>query len=218
MNANIVGRFLLMFAALPDIASAQAATPPTLQAFIASPQFQSYIGGLFSKLPPDVFRRCSSLVSKGSTVVVSTPATFASDGHPVSGAWKQSFPVSGCGNATTINFFFAVQASGNIVTTLGVPGESHADAVLQKDAIRYAVIAANIKAATCADTHVLNTTFDGKDSKQPINNNASLEVGKTPWHETWTLSGCGEVVRVKINFIPDPNGTTISTQPIRAAE
>ena len=215
MHASILGVFSLIAVAVPDIASAQPPTPPTLQAFIASPPFQAYIGSLFSKLPPDVFQRCKSFVSKGSTVSVAIPAVFASDGHPISGAWKQSFPVSGCGNDTTINFFFTAQASENIVTVMGAPGDTHADPILQKDAIHYAMLAALPKAGTCTEPHILTTRYDGVATMPREDSKASAHSGKQPWHETWTIAACGSTIRIGMNFIPDAPGTTVSTELIK---
>jgi hypothetical protein len=217
MNANTLAVLSLLSAAMPDNALAQASPPLPLQAFIASQQFQAYIGNLFSRLPPDVFRRCGSLVSKVSTVSQTIPPVFASDGHPVSGAWKQSFPVSGCGNDTVINFFFAAQSSEKIVTILGAPGDTHADAALQKDADRDVVLATRLRAPACADPHVLNTTYDGRDTRERRKEDTPAQSDKAPWQETWTMSACSQIVKVRVNFVPDLTGTTISIEAIREA-
>ena len=164
MNPSGLYGLSLATGIISSAALAQAQPTPPLQAFIASAQYQAYVGRLFSKLPPDLFQLCSSLVSKGSTVAVLTPVVFAIDGNPISGAWQQSFPISGCGNDTTIKFYFAAEKDGNIVTRLGTPGGTHADLDLQKDALKFVIL--RLKAATCPTPYVINTTYDGVVSKR----------------------------------------------------
>jgi len=41
---------------------------------------------------------------------------------------------------------------------------------------------------------------------------------KKPWHETWAVAVCGQVVRVGIKFIPDATGTQIAAEPASFAD
>lgn len=186
---------------------AQQIADPSLQKLVLSAPYQRNIARLFSSLPPDVFQRCPSLVSKGSTVMVLKPASFAADGYPTSGVWKQSFPVSGCGNDTSINFFFFAQADGKITSFIAAPGETHADPTLQRDAMRYVMMAAKLEAPECNAPHLRTTHFDGRLSAQE---SSKISLGTSSgWRETWTASACGKLLPVPLTFITDATGTRV---------
>lgn len=174
---------------------------PQLQALVQSPGYQRNIARMFATLPPDVFQRCAALVSAGSTVTMLTPVAFAADGYPVSGLWRQSFPVSGCGNDTTINFFFRGQPDEKIASIIGVPGETRADLTLQRDALKYAHLGAQAVAPGCTNGHVRHTRYDGV-----------ADARTKAWRERWIVAACGRNVEVPITFTPDSTGTTITAQ------
>lgn len=185
-------------------ASADAVAPQPsgqLQALVGSAGYQGNIQRLFAALPADVFRRCPTLVSSGSTVTVLAPVRFAPDGYPVSGAWKQSFPVRGCDHDTTINIFFQGQPDEKIASIVAVPGDTHADLALQRDALRYAWLAAKAAAPNCATPHVRHTRYDGV-----------VATADKAWRESWIVAACGQNVEVPITFMPDPTGTRITAQ------
>lgn len=197
----------------PGAGQLPAAKPTTLPQLVASPGYQANIARLFAELPSDVFQRCPSLVSAGSQVSVLRRVSF-NEGYPVAGTWKQSFPVSGCGNDTVINIFFSGQPTGKIVSLTGVPGTTHADPVLQRDAYRYVAIAAQRLAAGCAALHVRDTRYGGPavPTRPPVGGSA---VGQ-PWEETWFVAACGQVIAVPVTFVPDATGTTIVTKTATA--
>ena len=66
------------------------------------------------------------------------------DGAPNAGLWRHSFPVSGCGNDTTLNLFFTAAADERITTIFGIPGTTRTDPVLQQDGIAQADAAATL--------------------------------------------------------------------------
>ena len=195
-------------------ADAQGQVPVSLQQLVATPGYQANVARLFSQLPPDVFQRCPALVSRGSSVTVIEPAVFAADGYPTAGLWRQSFPVSGCGNDTTINFFFKAGPDKKIASVVALPGDTHAGLQLQRDAVRYAVIAVQAKAAGCAMINVRTTSYTRSASGAVPGPAGRAE----PWRETWTLSACGRRYVVPMTFVPDATGTTISASPAQAIE
>lgn len=204
-------RSICMIAALAatPIAAAPVDRPsPELEALVKTAGYQNNVARLFSLLPPDVFQRCPTLVSNGSTVTVIQPADFAPDGYPISGLWKQSFPVSGCGNDTTINLFFQGQPNEKVGSVVGIPGATHAGLALQRDALRYAVIAVQTASEKCTDVHVRTSSYDGSGS----------DTHKGAWRETWTIAGCGHVYRVLLSFVPDSTGTVITAKLRPSAE
>ena len=172
-----------------------------LQALVRSPGYQGNVARLFAALPSDVFQRCATLVSDGSQVTVLTPVSFAADGYPVSGMWKQSFPVRGCGNDTTINLFFKGQPDEKITSIVAVPGDTHADPTLQRDAVRYAWLGAKAIAPTCTTPHARHTRYDGV-----------VDAKHKAWRETWIVAACGQNVEIPITFTPDATGTTITAK------
>jgi hypothetical protein len=203
---------MLVIAMAPTLrVSAQSVQDPRLQKLVQTPQYQANIARLFAAFPSDVFQRCPGLVSNGSSVTVIQPTSFATDGYPVSGIWKQSFPVSGCGNDTTINFFFTAQADEKITSQITAPGETHANPILQRDALGYAIMAVRGKTKTCNDPHLRTTRFDGQ---LPTETNAGKRPTKAGgWSETWILSACGQIFAVPLTFIPDATGTQITAAP-----
>ena len=211
MWRRVFSAIAFLAAALPlseaTKSSAQQIADPSLQQLVLSAPYQRNIARLFSSLPIDVFQRCSSLVSQGSTVTVLKPASFAGDGYPISGAWKQSFPVRGCGNDTSINFFFFAQADEKITSLIAAPGDTHADPTLQRDAMRYVMLAARLAAPECTAPHLRTTHFDGRLSAQG-SSTISPETS-SGWRETWSASACGKLIPVPLTFITDATGTRV---------
>ena len=199
-------RLICLFAALSASATVAAAPldrpPPELEALVKTAGYQNNVARLFSLLPSDVFQRCPTLVSNGSRVTIIQPVTFASGGYPISGLWRQSFPVSGCGNDTTINLFFQGQPTEKVGSIVGIAGATHADLALQRDALRYAVIAVQAASPKCADAHIRTSSYDGSGTGKHAR----------AWRETWTVAACGHVFQVPLEFIPDATGTVISAK------
>lgn len=191
----------------PTDVFAQKIADPSLQRLVLSTQYQANIARLFSSLPADVFQRCSTLVSKGSSVTVLRPPTFAADGYPTSGVWKQGFPVSGCGNDTSINFFFFAQPDEKITSMIAAPGETHANPVLQRDAMRYVMMDAKLDAPNCNAPHLRTTRFDGRLGAQEGSTTSAGTLGG--WRETWTVSACGRLLAVPLTFLTDATGTRV---------
>lgn len=185
--------------AFDDAATTQP--PAQLQALIRSAGYEGNIQRLFAALPADVFQRCPTLVSQESTVTVLAPLRFAQDGYPVAGAWKQSFPVRGCGNDTSINIFFRGEPDEKIASIVAVPGDTHADLALQRDALRYSWVAAKAAAPNCMTPHVRHTRYDGV-----------VDTAHRAWRESWVVIACGRNVEVPITFTPDPTGTRITAE------
>ncbi len=192
-------------------AAAQEAPSAALQTLVQTAPYQANISRLFAAMPSDVFRRCPSLISTGSTVTVVQPVSFAADGNPIAGTWKQSFPVSGCGNDTTINFFFTAQPDEKVVSTTAVPGETHADLALQRDAAHYVFIEVAAKRPGCP-IHVLTTEFGGR-SASAAGTVAAGGRSTAAWREAWTASACDQRFTVSLTFTPDATGTRIVAAP-----
>ena len=206
---------LMLVLAVGSGATAQALVDARalLQMFMQSPLHDQLVRDALARFPPDVFQRCPALVSKGSTVHVEEAISVGADGLPNAGAWKQSFPVSGCGNDTTLNIYF-VASSQEIRTVIAAPGDTLADPRLQADGLKYAVVAAAQTARTCQRFEITNTRWDGYDRSsagEPLP--APGAKPKVAWNETWTLTGCGMAYDVPMTFVPQTVGTVIGAAP-----
>jgi hypothetical protein len=183
----------------------------SLQTLIRSQFYRELIDKTLGELPPAVFQRCPSLISGGSMVTIIKPVSFAKSGRPNAGAWKQAFPVSGCGNDTVLHIYFTATADEKINAVVGLPGSTHADLALQRDGLAYAqtgAVGAKDVAKDCNRFDVRNTRFESYGLADP----ATPDPGpgnRRPWWETWTMIGCGQIVDVPIDFVPDATGTTI---------
>ncbi|HEX4739085.1 MAG TPA: hypothetical protein VH331_16150 [Allosphingosinicella sp.] len=210
MKAAVMMAGIVLAVASTTPATGQTVADTSLQKLVLSTGYQANIARLFSSLPSDVFQRCPTLVSKGSTVTILKQPTFAADGYPTSGTWKQSFPVSGCGNDTIINFFFFAQPDEKITSLIGAPGDTHADPILQRDAMRDVMMAAKTQAPGCSAPHLRTTRFEGRPGAQA--GGATARTAPSGWAETWTVSACGRLLTIPVTFIPDATGTRVFTE------
>jgi hypothetical protein len=176
------------------------------QAFVRnSDAHKGLISKALAALPPTIFRRCPNLVSQGSKVTILKPISFEPGGAPNAGAWKEAFPVAGCGNDTTLNFFFNASKGGKVDTFIGLPGATIADPLLQKDAMTEALAAAaRPETKDCKSLDVINTEYL-RETGAPVKGSKG-----PPWDELWTFSACAAKVQVTVHFTPDPTGASIS--------
>jgi hypothetical protein len=190
--------------------SAGAAAEPTpLQSFLGSAAYRELIDRAFSALPAAIFRKCPSLAVAGSQVTVLRAVSFAPNGKPNGGLWRHTFPVKGCGNDTTVNLFFWVAPDERITTLFGIPGATHADLTLQRDAMPFADAGAGVVTRDCKAFIVIDSRFEGYGVAHPPIADPGPGAPGRPWWETWTLSGCDQLVEVPIDFVPDAKGTQI---------
>jgi len=200
--------------------SARAQTDPAkFRAFLASDLYKAAFAVARDAIPPAVLPPRSDLSSPDSTVTIAKDVTFAKNGQPRSGAWWSRSPVSGCGIDTVINIFFSVGERGRIIPVVALPGTTHADLVLQRDALLYAFTGVKLRMESCPDLTVTNTRFEayglhGSPPREP----ATEAEARGPWWETWTVRGCGRAFAVPLEFIPDATGTTINQSPARIRE
>ena len=177
--------------------------PGQLQALVRSSGYQGNIQRLFAALTADVFQRCPTLISAGSTVTVLAPVRFAPDGYPVAGL-ETELSRPGMRQRHDHQYFLRGQPDEKITSIVALPGDTHADPTLQRDALRYAWLAAKAVAPNCVTPHVRHTRYDGL-----------VATADKAWHESWIVAACGQNVEVPITFIPDPTGTRITTQMAR---
>ena len=192
-----------------DRAAAQQVDAAKFQRFLASEVYQTLVTRALHRLPPAQFHECPGGRKAKGTVTVLKPVTFGPDGILDGGSWKQTLPVSGCGNDTILNFYFTVIARGRIETVIGAPGTTHADPVLQQDAWKYATMGAGGLAKDCKHFDIRNTTFESYGFPKPPAPDPGADQKFRRWWETWTLAGCSRIFDVPVDFSPDPSGTQI---------
>jgi hypothetical protein len=171
-------------------------------------------------LPPSrqTSLKSPTLVSNGSKVTILKPVSFGPDGFQNAGSWMQSFPVSGCGNDTTLHIYFSAGADEKINTVIAIPGGTRADLTLQRDAYKYANIGAHLRAKDCNAFNVKNTRFEGFGVSNPPTPDPGPDKPLRPWWETWTMVGCGRTIDLPMDFIPRDTGGTQIIQPGGAVE
>lgn len=220
-RARFVRLVLLSVVALAAAACTSTATRPSVnrekfQRFLASDVHTVLAARAISRIPEQVLRRCPALKVHGSRVGLLRPVgSFNKDGVPNDGAWKEVYPVSGCGDDVQLNVFFIVRPGPKIDTVIGVPGSTRAGLRLQTDAIAYALIGPRALAKTCQHFQIQNTRFEDFGLHDPRMSDPGPGTANRPWWETWTVIGCSRTFDVPINFVPDENGTTI-TQDVAA--
>jgi hypothetical protein len=201
-------------AGVPQGAASQEVTDPAaFRAFTATPLYQSLVKRALDGVPPEIFQRCPALVSNSSKITILRPLHFADD-TPVGGGWKHSFPVSGCGPDTILNFYFMATPDRRINILIGPPGTTHADPAMLHDAQAGAFNAAagaphDPGKAPCASYLVRNTKFEGFGLEDPPTPDPGSADPHRPWRESWTVSGCGHTFLVPLNFLPRPGGTAV---------
>jgi hypothetical protein len=213
---------LIAFTAIMPAAQAQVQpVPPELDKpdpervrdFSGTPFYQALMKRALDAVPAATFKRCPGLVSIPSEITILRPLRYGDDGFPLAGVWKHSFPVSGCGAETTLNFYFIATPERRINTVIGFPGTTRADPTLQHDAQSYAFAGATTAAAQqghpCTAFVVKNTSFQAYGLENPKTPDPGATQALRPWWERWTVAGCGETFLVPLDFIPRAGVTTV---------
>jgi hypothetical protein len=131
-----------------------------------------------------------------------TPVDFTEGSeHPKSGAWFEFVEMNICEEHRKTKYLVMAQNGNEPRLNLMLPGDSQADPFLQRDAMQHALIASmqapDLK--NCRDGKIVDTKFVNKDASGP-------------WYEDWTVKGCGVSHLVRMSFIPDATGTTITAK------
>lgn len=138
--------------------------------------------------------------------LVFKPMAFDSSGGPIAGILKYPVKEDGCGITRILNVFVIVQGPRQVATVpFLLPGTTHADPGLQKDAVQYAGAAAAVlvgKNEECKIKYFADTEFLEQEAPVP-----GAKV--SPWRERWTMIQCSKKLIIPMRFIPDATGTQI---------
>ncbi|HEV2673203.1 MAG TPA: hypothetical protein VGV37_01595 [Aliidongia sp.] len=194
-------------------ARASAAEPPPV-----SPQFQKFIllqenrqavvQSLQAQWTQFVGVACANVKPVDWQVEVLDPVDFRGDGKPLKGSWKETVTSEGCGFRKVFTVVSAINTDGTVKHIDMLPGTSHADPFLERDAIGQArAAAASILPKECQQVLISDTAFVAQEGEPA----AATLPGRDPhpWREEWTLKGCNATAIVTLHFVPDAKGTGI---------
>jgi hypothetical protein len=68
-------------------------------------------------------------------------------------------------------------------------------------------------ARDCKHFDVRNTKFESYGLVDPAAPDPGPGNSFRPWRETWTMIGCGQIVDLPMNFVPDATGARIIVGP-----
>lgn len=84
------------------------------------------------------------------------------------------------------------------------PGNSIADAVLQRDTVLPVYSAISLNNRNCTDMSVIYTELITRPEFNKVIGNK--RYASTPWKELWTVMACGKKVYVPVTYVPDKKG------------
>jgi hypothetical protein len=194
---------------------ASAETPAPLAQLLGDPAEQREVIQGAARAPVMQQNPCASAeyAVEKKLAIYRQPA-FDSTGKVVAGAWKQLVDEQGCGARRLLNVVVIAQSSGGYAVLPLLPGTTHADPVLQRDALRFVVQAAatapGAPTADCPRPYVADTEFLGQDAT------AAAGTKEPAWSERWTYVACTKRLEIPVRFLPDATGTTVSAGPSTA--
>lgn len=185
--------------------SASAQLPAELQAFISTPAHRAEIAAAVRPYLADV-PSCQAATTRSVSVNIYSPPTFASDGSLTGGVFKENIKIEGCATSGALNILTMSRPGAPPLVGMLLPGDTHADMALQRDALVTARgLAAGKAAAGCGALHVIDTHFDGYGEAANVDVPAGRDARQ--WHETWTFFSCGQQTNIHVDFIPTHTGT-----------
>ena len=124
------------------------------------------------------------------TLEVVSPEKPTSEGS----AWEETYAIS-CKERVRRTFLLFLSVKEGMKHSELAPGDTLADAILQRDFLQSATAAAISRArAGCRGTQVRNTRV------------TSATGASQPWTEVWSMDACGTLVDINVTFSPSPKG------------
>jgi hypothetical protein len=148
---------------------------------------------------------CQQATTRSVSANVLSPLTFASDGTLTAGAFRETVKIDGCGTSGILNILTMSRPGAQPLVGALLPGATHADMALQRDALLSSRGFVAAKTPGCGALSVIDTRFDGFG--EVVNSDVAAGRDARQWQETWTFLGCGQQTAVRLTFIPDRTGT-----------
>ncbi|MGQ0677302.1 MAG: hypothetical protein ACT4N4_14625 [Rhodospirillales bacterium] len=190
----------LAAAPLPAAALAQDGGVEQAKRYEEYIQSRPYLGYVEARLnemePPPLKAECPAIKVMGrETSFMVKDVRFAPGAYmPHAGQWVDRLSVDRCGKRATRNILIAVREKEKLTPAALIPGRTATSPLLQRDAMRAAVVAARVKSGCQDEMFVVDSAIDGR-----------FQPG-APWREDWTFMGCKATVVVGIAFTPDGRG------------
>ena len=165
--------------------------------FLNSKPYLGYVEARLNEMePPPLKAECAQLKLVGrETSFMLDDVRFAPGAlMPQAGQWVDRLAVERCGKRGTRNILIAVREKEKLTPAAMIPGRTATSPLLQRDAMRAAVVAARVKSGCQDAMHAVDSAIDGR-----------FQPG-APWREDLTFAGCGKTVVVAIAFTPDGKG------------
>lgn len=196
-----------LFTLLAASAWAQA---PSLADYVKQPASQAVITGAARDQMKQAPGFCgnASFQPTGQLTVLA-PAQFGADGKLTGGAWAERVEATGCGPVRALNVLTVVRPDGPPQIVAMMPGDTHTDPNMQKNALEYAqAVAVRAAPPGCKQLAFVDTRFDGYSGLP----NPEVHDGREarPWREIWTLTACGSLYDVHLVFTPNARGTALT--------
>ena len=193
----------------PAPAEAPAAAKLDLAAFVKEPGYQAEIIKVARAQMKQAPTGCPnpSFTPTGDVHVLE-PVRFVGS-QPTGGAWYERIDTTGCGPLRALNVLTIAHADTLPQFVAIMPGDTHADPVMQKNALEYAqAIAVRAAPPGCKQLAFVDTKFDGYSGLP----NPEVQDGRDgrAWREVWTLAACGALYDVNLVFTPNAKGTALS--------
>ena len=113
---------------------------------------------------------------------------------PEGSAWEETYAIN-CTERVRRTFLLFLSVKEGMKHSELAPGDTIADAILQRDFLQSATAAAMSRArAGCKGAQVRNTRV------------TSATGASQPWTEVWSMDACGTSVDVNVTFSPSPKG------------
>ena len=180
------------------VANAQNQT--AFSQFIQSPSTKQAVSEIMLNQASHMPNWCGSMKFVPQDIIVVSQPLFDELGIIQRGVWKDIWTSQGCASDRTFNVLTIVQ-NGNVNRVPLLPGSSHADLQLQRDAMSYAIAATGTHGSQCSNSTVIDTIYVGPE-------NAALPApnANQAWREDWSVTGCGTTSIVAVHFAPDAVG------------
>ena len=125
------------------------------------------------------------------TLEVVSPEKPTSEGS----AWEETYAIN-CKERVRRTFLLFLSVKEGMKHSELAPGDTIADAILQRDFLQGATAAAMSRArAGCKGAQVRNTRVT-----------SATGGASQPWTEVWSMDACGTPVDINVTFSPSPNG------------
>ena len=209
LHPCLLGALSSLFAA--SLAGAFPVSGPELPAIATSSATQQHIVSVAENLADGLGVRCTAAHFRLDPPLPISPLPRDPEGHLATAAWRQAVREQGCGKPRVFNTLTVLTDQARTVPLL--PGNTHADELLQHEAVPVMLTAATTAlgeiAPTCSKRFVLDTEFVGHGAEP----SSGKKAADDSWREVWTVVLCNQQARVRVTFSPDSTGTKVLPGP-----